>query len=46
MSAIMTLLEYNRIGSKYTLLVDGTQYVWTNRSWQKDEAQFTLAKRQ
>lgn len=46
MSARMTLLEYNRIGSKYTLLVDGTQYVWTNRSWQKDEAQFTLAKRQ
>lgn len=42
--ARMYLLEYNAITAKTLLLVDGTRYLWTKRSWQKDLAKFTLAK--
>lgn len=43
-SARLTLPEYNAINPKTVIQVDGTRYVWTARSWQKNEAQFTLAK--
>ena len=43
-SARMTLHEYNQITPKTVIQVDGTRYVWTARSWQKNEAKFTLAK--
>ena len=43
-SVRMTVLEYEQITAKTLLLVDGVLYLWTSRSWQKDEAQFTLAK--
>lgn len=43
-SVRMTAYEYMRIGAKTLLMVDGIKYLWTERSWQKDEAQFTLAK--
>lgn len=43
-SARMTLLEYNAIQAKTLALVDGLRYIWTERSWQKNEAQFTLAR--
>ena len=43
-SARMTLYEYNQITPKTLIYVDGTEYVWTSRSWQNNEAQFTLAK--
>ena len=43
-SARLTLPEYNAITPKTVIQVDGTRYVWTARSWQKNEAQFTLAK--
>lgn len=42
--ARMTMLEYYAIGSKTTLQVDGSVYVWLERAWQKDVAKFTLAK--
>lgn len=42
--ARMTMLEYYAIGSKTTLQVDGSVYVWLERAWQKDTAKFTLAK--
>ena len=40
----MSLYEYVQIASKTIIQIEGTRYVWTSRSWQKDEAQFTLAK--
>ena len=40
----MTLLEYNAIQAKTLALVEGLRYIWTERSWQKNEAQFTLAR--
>ena len=40
----MSALEYFGVAAKTLLQVDGTRYVWTERSWQKNEAQFTLAK--
>lgn len=43
-SCRLTLLEYEAITPKTLIQIDGTRYVWTSRSWQKDEAQFTLAK--
>ena len=43
-SARMTLFEYMQVTPKTLIQVDGTRYVWTSRSWQKNEAQFTLAK--
>lgn len=43
-SARLTLYEYNQITPKTLIQVDGTRYVWTERVWQKDTAQFTLAK--
>ena len=43
-SARMTLYEYNQITPKTLIYVDGTEYVWTSRNWQNNEAQFTLAK--
>ena len=43
-SSRMTLLEYNAIQAKTLLLIDGSLYTWTERSWQKNEAKFTLAR--
>lgn len=43
-SARMSLYEYEQVTPKTILQVYGSQYVWTERSWQKNEAQFTLAK--
>lgn len=40
----MTLGEYNDITPLGTLMVQGTRYVWLERSWQKDTATFTLAR--
>lgn len=42
--ARMTMLEYYTIGAKTTLQVDGSRYVWLERSWQNNTATFTLAK--
>lgn len=42
--ARLTLYEYSQITPKTLIQVDGTRYVWTERVWQKDTAQFTLAK--
>lgn len=42
--AHMPLLTYDGIKPDTALLVDNSPYFWTNRSWQKDTAQFTLAK--
>lgn len=42
--ARMTLQAYEDIKAKTLIQVDGTRYVWTERVWQKDTAQFTLAK--
>ena len=43
-SARLTSLEYDRITPKTLIYLDGTEYVWTSRNRQNDEAQFTLAK--
>lgn len=43
-SAHLTLAQYNSITAKTRLLLDGTLYVWTARSWQNGIADFTLAK--
>lgn len=40
----MSALEYYQIAEKTLLNIDGTLYIWTARTWQKDIAQFTLAK--
>lgn len=40
----MTAYEYYQITEKTLLNIDGTLYIWTARTWQKDIAQFTLAK--
>lgn len=40
----MNLAQYNAITEKTLLIIDNVTYIWTSRSWQKDEAQFTLAK--
>lgn len=40
----MVLMDYMAITPKTKILLDGTLYVWTERSWQKDAATFTLAK--
>lgn len=42
--AHMILMEYEDITAKTVLNIDGTQYIWTERSWQKDIAKFILAK--
>lgn len=42
--AHMPLLTYDGIKPDTALLVDNLQYLWTARSWQKDTAQFTLAR--
>lgn len=42
--ARMPLLTYDGIKPDTALLVDNSQYLWTERSWQKDVAQFTLAR--
>jgi len=43
-SVCMTAYEYEQITEKTLLLIDGTRYIWTERSWQSDVAQFTLAR--
>ena len=40
----MNLAQYNAITEKTLLIIDNVTYIWTSRSWQKEEAQFTLAK--
>lgn len=40
----MSALEYYQITEKTLLNVNGTLYIWTGRQWQKNVAQFTLAK--
>lgn len=45
-SVRMTLLEYNNIVEKTQLQYNGTLYMWTDKTWQKDVAKFTLAKLQ
>lgn len=40
----MTLFEYNQVTPKTLIQLDGTQYVWTSRTWKKDVASLTLAK--
>ena len=40
----MPLLQYDAIKPKTGLLVDGSTYLWTERSWQKDIAKMTLAQ--
>lgn len=42
--ARMNAYEYAQITSKTKIVVRGTAYVWTSRSWQNDVAKFTLAK--
>ena len=42
--ARMSLYDYDRIADNTIILLDGSQYVWTERSWQKEVAKFTLAK--
>lgn len=42
--ARMPLLQYDAIRPKTGLLVDGSTYLWTERSWQKDVAKMTLAQ--
>lgn len=43
-SVHMTVYEYEQITEKTILLIEGTRYVWPERSWQSDVAQFTLAR--
>ena len=43
-SARMSLLVYTQIGANTKILYRGTEYAWTDRSWQKGTAKFTLAK--
>lgn len=40
----MNAYEDYQITEKTLLNIDGTLYIWTARTWQKDIAQFTLAK--
>lgn len=40
----MYAVEYEQITPKTLLRLNGTKYAWTSRSWQDDEAQFTLAR--
>lgn len=42
--ARMTMLMYHAIDARTRLVVDGSAYVWTERAWQDDVAQFTLAR--
>ena len=42
--ARMPLLQYDAIKPKTGLLVNGSTYLWTERSWQKDVAKMTLAQ--
>ena len=42
--ARMPLLQSDAIKPKTGLLVDGSTYLWTERSWQKDVAKMTLAQ--
>lgn len=42
--ARMSLQAHENMSAKTLIQVDGTRYVWTERVWQKDTAQFTLAK--
>ena len=44
MQVRMTMAQDNAITPKTKILCEGTEYVWTARSWQKDTAEFTLAK--
>lgn len=43
-TARLNLIEYKNITPKTILQIDGQQYVWTSRTWQKNTAEFTLAK--
>lgn len=43
-SAHMSLTEYNTITPDTRIYVRGTCYVWTERSWNEDVADFTLAR--
>lgn len=40
----MSLLEYNSIKPNTLLQVEGGQYVWNSRNWQKNNANMVLAK--
>jgi len=40
----MSLYDYMQITPKTLLMVDNNKFVWTERSWQKNVAKFTLAK--
>lgn len=40
----MPLMQYHAIGAKTLLMMRNKKYVWTERSWQKDIAKFTLAQ--
>ena len=42
--ARMSLYEYEQVVQKTRLWLDGIRYTWTERSWQKEKASFTLAK--
>lgn len=42
--ARMNVYEYTRVTAKTKILMQGTEYVWTSRSWQNDVAKFVLAK--
>lgn len=42
--ARMTMSEYNAIRARVLVVIDGTPYIWTSRSWQNNVAKFTLAK--
>lgn len=43
-SARMSAYEYEEVTPKTLIYVQGARYVWTSKSWQKEQAQFTLAK--
>lgn len=40
----MTMLQYDAITANTLLYIRGTRYVWTSSVWQKEAAEFTLAK--
>lgn len=42
--ARMNVYEYTRVTAKTKILMQGTEYVWTSRSWQNSVAKFVLAK--
>ncbi len=40
----MNIQEYERVHTKTVLRLDGTKYLWTDRNWKSETADFTLAK--